>query len=88
MSKLHITIDLDSEVPFDEQFKRQIERKLELWLCKPGQRLPTVRQLALELEINANTVSGICRRLTEDGYLVRREGIGTYAVALKKEDAA
>ena len=85
MSNLCITVDLDSEVPIDVQLKRQIRQKLKAWKWRRGMRLPTVRQLALELEINANQVSRICRHLEREGYLKWREGVGTWVIDFQDE---
>lgn len=84
MERSVLKIDLDSIQPFDKQIREQIKRLVSTRECRPGRRLPTMRQLALDLEINANELSRICRRLEEDGYLLRRSGIGTYAIYLKE----
>jgi len=84
MERSVVKIDLDSAKPFAEQIKDQITQLVRTRQCQPGKRLPTVRQLALDLEINANELSRICRQLEDDGYLLRRSGIGTYAIDLKE----
>ena len=50
-------------------------------------RLPTVRQIALDTEINANVVSRLCRMLTEEGYMLKKEGTGTYGVGLVEAES-
>jgi GntR family transcriptional regulator len=42
-------------------------------------QLPTVREMALKLGINANTVSRIYADLEREGYLAKRQGVGTFA---------
>ena len=84
MNRSVISVDLDSAESFDQQIREQITRLVRTRQCRPGKRLPTVRQLALDLEINANELSRICRRLEDDGYLLRRSGTGTYAIYLKE----
>lgn len=44
----------------------------------PGDRLPSVRQLAKELAVNQNTVLHVYERLTSEGLLERRQGDGTF----------
>lgn len=83
MQRNVISIDLDSPVPFDEQIKRQITQLVGSRAARSGQRLPTVRELALDLEINANELSRICRRLEDEGFLLRRRGTGTFAIFLR-----
>ena len=45
---------------------------------QPGDRLPSVRQLAQELAVNQNTILRVYERLTAEGLLERRHGDGTY----------
>jgi GntR family transcriptional regulator len=45
---------------------------------KPGDQLPTVRQLALELRVNFNTVARAYRMLDEAGLISTQQGRGTY----------
>lgn len=75
-----LSIDLPSEIPIYVQVKNQIRLAVERGDLVPGEQLPTVRELALELGINANTVSRIYADLEREGYLARRRGIGTFAV--------
>lgn len=84
MERSVLKIDLDSVQPYGEQIRDQIKRLIRTRECRPGKRLPTVRQLALDLEINANELSRICRRLEDDGYLLHRSGTGTYAIYLRE----
>jgi GntR family transcriptional regulator len=44
----------------------------------PGDRLPSVRQLARELAVNQNTILHVYERLTHEGLLQRRHGDGTF----------
>jgi GntR family transcriptional regulator len=83
MQRNVITVDLDSPVPFEDQIKQQITLLVGSRSVRSGQRLPTVRELALDLEINANELSRICRRLEEQGFLLRRRGTGTFAIYLR-----
>jgi GntR family transcriptional regulator len=79
MSDIQLQVDQNSEVPIYVQVKNQIRLAVERGLLKPGTQLPTVRNLALELGINANTVTRIYADLEREGYLARRHGIGTFA---------
>lgn len=75
---LPLQVDFASEVPIYVQVKNQIRLLLRLSL-EPGVQLPTVREMALKLGINANTVSRIYADLEREGYLARRQGVGTFA---------
>jgi GntR family transcriptional regulator len=47
---------------------------------KPDDRLPTVRQLAIDLRVNPNTVARAYAQLAEDGVISTRQGRGTYVL--------
>jgi len=79
MSEIRLQVDQNSEVPIYVQVKNQIRLAVERGLLKPGTQLPTVRNLALELGINANTVTRIYADLEREGYLARKHGVGTFA---------
>jgi GntR family transcriptional regulator len=48
---------------------------------RPGDQLPTVRQLAVELQVNANTVARVYAELERDGVLETRRGVGSFVNA-------
>lgn len=75
-----LAVDFQSEVPIYTQVKNQLRLHIERGDLGSGQQLPTVRELALALGINANTVSRVYGDLEREGYLSRRRGIGTFAV--------
>nr|WP_253904789.1 GntR family transcriptional regulator [Adlercreutzia sp. ZJ473] len=55
-----------------------------------GDRLPTMREMAVDLGINYNTVSKVYRDIERDGYIVSKRGRGTFVHDgyLKNADAA
>jgi GntR family transcriptional regulator len=75
-----LSIDWSSEVPIYVQVKNQLRLLVERGELASGQQLPTVRELALSLGVNANTVSRIYSDLEREGFLARRRGVGTFAV--------
>jgi GntR family transcriptional regulator len=77
---LKIRVNLESEVPIYVQVKNQIRFMIDRGQLPSGMQLPTVRDMAVKLGINANTVSRIYSDLERDGYLARKRGIGTFAV--------
>jgi GntR family transcriptional regulator len=85
---LQVRLEANSEVPIYVQVKNQIRLAVERGELPPGTQLPTVRDLAVELNINANTVARIYADLEREGYLVRRRGIGTFAVERSTENEA
>jgi GntR family transcriptional regulator len=71
-----IRIDLSSSVPAYRQIADAIRTLLVNRELKPGQRLPTVRQLAIDLAVHHNTVAEAYRLLCDEGWLdlKRRRG--------------
>jgi GntR family transcriptional regulator len=80
MKPEQISVDPCSEVPIYVQIKNQIRLRVDRGELKHGEQLPTVRELALALNINANTVSRVYADLEREGYLSRRRGVGTFAI--------
>lgn len=75
---MHIQIDFRSGIPIYEQLVAQIRQMVMEGTLKPGDQLPTVRQLAADLRINFNTVARAYRLLDEAGLISTQHGRGTY----------
>ena len=80
MKKLLDSIHLDfrSHVPIYTQIVEQVKQQLVSGILKPGDQLPTVRALALELRVNFNTVARAYRLLDEAGIISTQQGRGTF----------
>jgi GntR family transcriptional regulator len=76
-------IDLHSGVPVYRQLIDQVRSGMASGLLKAGDQLPTVRQLAVDLAINPNTVMRAYRELELGGLLETQQGTGTF-IANKK----
>jgi GntR family transcriptional regulator len=74
-------IDPKSAVPIYRQIADQLRRSVAAGLLAPGDRLPSVRELAGRLLVNPNTVAKVYRDLERDGLLETRRGDGTYISA-------
>ncbi len=72
-----ITINLDSTVPLVEQIHAEVRQAIASGLLRPGDSLPTVRQLAQDLGINLNTVARAYRMLESDGLVTSIRGRGS-----------
>lgn len=80
-AQLNLTVvDPAGGVPLYVQVKNQIRLAVERGELPGGAQLPTVRDLAVELNINANTVARIYADLEREGFLTLRRGVGTFAV--------
>ena len=75
---MFIRIESSSGVPITRQIVDQIRSHCASGTLTPGDRLPSVRQLAKELLVNQNTILRVYERLTAEGLLERRQGDGTY----------
>jgi len=75
-----LKIDLASDVPASEQIVRGLRATLMARQFRPGDQLPSVRQLALDLGVHHNTVAGAYRQLAEEGWLDLRRGRGATVI--------
>src|SRR5688572_11622007 len=64
--------------PLHAQLERSIRAAIASQRLKPGDQLPTVRQLAVALRVNANTVAKVYTHLERVGVLETRRGVGTF----------
>lgn len=75
---IKIQLDFRSGQPIYMQLVEQISKLVKEGELKPGDQLPTVRQLAAELRVNFNTVARAYRLLDEAGLISTQQGRGTY----------
>jgi DNA-binding transcriptional regulator YhcF (GntR family) len=75
---LPLQLDKHSGMPLYLQMEQQIRLLIHRGVLKPGDLMPTVRALAVALEINSNTVARVYRDLEHSGLLVLKRGIGTF----------
>ena len=72
-----IRIDVTSAQPLGEQIRTEIRDAIARGEVRPGESLPTVRQLAADFGINLNTVARAYRLLESDGLVTTIRGRGT-----------
>jgi len=82
---LSISIDGQSGVPYYRQIIDQVKTAMATGQVEPGDRLPTVRQLAVDLSINPNTVSRAYTELELTGLVETQMGSGTFVGQKKVE---
>ncbi len=73
-----LSIDPKSGVPFYRQIIEQVKFAIASGDLKAGDRLPTVRQLAVDLSVNPNTVIRAYRELEIESLLDTQQGSGTF----------
>src|SRR6266481_2403945 len=76
--RLSLVVDPKDPLPLYAQLERAIRVGIATGNIKPGKQLPTVRQLAVDLRVNANTVARVYLALERDGVLTTRRGVGTF----------
>ncbi len=75
---MEIKIDYHSEKPVYKQIKEQIKYAIATGEIKPDYRLPPIRTLASQLQVNPGTVQRVYRELLSEGYLYTKGAGGTY----------
>jgi GntR family transcriptional regulator len=77
---MFLELDFRSHSPIYVQIVDRIKHLIATEALKPGQQLPTVRQLATDLRVNFNTVARAYRILDEAGVISTQQGRGTYVL--------
>ena len=77
---LDVEIDFRSKEPITDQIRKQIRFLIATGRLRPGDQLPTVRQLAADLRVNFNTVARAYRALDEEGLISTQHGRGTFVL--------
>jgi GntR family transcriptional regulator len=80
-------INASDPTPLYAQLERAIRFAIATERLRVGDQLPTVRQLAVELRINANTVAKVYAELERAGVVETRRGVGTFVRARAFEAA-
>ena len=73
-----LTVDPRSGVPIYLQIIEQVKRSVALGILQAGEQLPTVKQLALDLTVNPNTVARAYRELERDSVIETSPGRGSF----------
>ena len=79
---MNLEIDFRSGIPIYLQVVERIKERLAAGLLKPGDQLPTVRSLALDLRVNFNTIARAYRIMDEAGIISTQQGRGTYILEI------
>ena len=80
-----VSLDTRDPTPIYAQLERGLRAAMAAGRLRPGDQLPTVRQLAVELGINANTVGRVYSELERAGVLETRRGVGSFVTATPTE---
>lgn len=64
-----LTVDLQSSIPIYQQIRNQIVAQVAAGLVRPGEKLPTIRALANQLQVNLHTVNKAYQQLAQEGFI-------------------
>jgi GntR family transcriptional regulator len=73
-----VSIDARDRTPIYAQLERALRAAVATGRLQPGDQLPTVRQLAVDLSVNANTVARVYAELERAGVIETRRGVGSF----------
>src|SRR5213596_2350409 len=80
-----VTIDSGDPTPIYAQLECGFGAAIATNRLRPGDQLPTVRQLAVDLRINANTVARVYAELERAGVIETRRGVGSFVTATPQQ---
>ena len=81
------TVSPSHPMPLYAQLTRAIRFAIATGRLRVGEQLPTVRQLAVELRVNANTVAKVYLALEREGVLATKRGVGTFIADVQTKAA-
>ena len=73
-----VAIDPNDATPIYAQLERGLRAGIATGRLQAGEQLPTVRQLAVDLRVNANTVARVYAELERAGVIETRRGVGSF----------
>ena len=76
-----VAVDPSDKTPIYAQLERGLRAAIAAGRLGPGDQLPTVRQLAVDLSVNANTVARVYTDLERAGVIETRRGVGSFISA-------
>ena len=82
-----IHLDYRDTRPIYEQVRDGLRKLMVTGMLRPGDKLPSVRALAVELAINPNTIQRAYSQLEAEGYVLSVSGKGTFVAELQDQNA-
>ena len=76
-----VSVDPRDPTPIYAQLERGLRAAIATSRLRPGDQLPTVRQLAVDLRVNANTVARVYAELERAGVIETKRGVGSFISA-------
>lgn len=82
-----VTLDYRDARPIYTQICDGLREHIRTGILQPGDRLPSVRELATQLTINPNTIQRSYRQLESEGYIASVPGKGSFVCGIRSESA-
>lgn len=71
-------MEFKDNIPIYLQIKQYLYRQIVTGELKPGQKIPSVRELAVQLTVNVNTVQRALQQMNVEGILYTKRGEGNF----------
>jgi GntR family transcriptional regulator len=81
---MKVKLNEKASVPIYYQIYDQIKHLVAIKELSEGMKMPTIRELAIELEINPNTVAKAYTELLREGFIKTEQGVGTFVANPKQ----
>ncbi len=82
---MFIVLSLLNPDPMYKQVTDQVKDAIAGGILKPGDKLPSIRELSLELKISIITTKRAYSDLENEGYIITRPGLGSFVADINKE---
>ncbi|MEK3733274.1 MULTISPECIES: GntR family transcriptional regulator [Paenibacillus] len=76
-----MSIEFDNNLPIYLQIMTYLKKEIVIGKLRPGDKIPSVRELAAELQINPNTVQRTFQELEREGIVETRRGLGRFVTS-------
>jgi|694.fasta_scaffold09522_7 GntR family transcriptional regulator len=77
-------IDPKSSTPIFRQIADQLRQAIDSKVYKPGEMLPSLRAMAIDINVNPNTVQRAYEALEREGVVETRRGVGIFVTAVNR----